>query len=87
MPMKMPDEDDFGDSEAYPRRDCWRNACRGRRDAVLRAEVLKVVAAGVDLIAARAKVRADEAIVTVCDLCVPRGALRYVKEQEQELRR
>lgn len=60
--MKRPDED-FVDSEAYPRRDCWRKVWRGRVKAVLRAEVLKAEVDGVDLNAARAMLRAAEAIV------------------------
>lgn len=50
-------------SEAYPRRDCWRKVWRGKVNAVLRVEVLKAEVEGVDLKAARAKVRAVEAIV------------------------
>ena len=50
-------------SEAYPRRDCWRNVWRGRVNAELRAEVLKAEVKGVDLDAARAKVRAVAAIM------------------------
>lgn len=50
-------------SEEYPRRDCWRKVWRGKVNAVFRVEVLNAVVEGLDLNAARAKVRAVEAIL------------------------
>lgn len=52
-------------SEAYPRRDCWRNVWRGRVNAEFRAEVLKADVDGA-LNAARATLRAAEAMVAWC---------------------
>jgi hypothetical protein len=57
-------EEDLVGSEEYPRRDCWRKVWRGKVNAVFRVEVLNaVVEEGLDLNAARAKVRAVEAIL------------------------
>ena len=60
--MYSPEDEDLVGSEAYPRRDWWRKVWRGKVNAVLRAEVLKAEVEAVDLKAARAKVRAVEAI-------------------------
>ena len=61
MYRPAPDEALVG-SEAYPRLDCWRNAWRGKVRAVLRAVVLNAAVACVEFTAARANVRAVEAI-------------------------